>query len=69
MITKKIAKAILLAPNEGTIIDGCIISWESRLIPAHWPSRPVAEKKIDIFVNGDLVETCDLSFLRKYARG
>lgn len=61
MITKKLAKAILLAPKEGTIIDLDEISWVCR------PS-PYGEK-VDIYVNDILVETCDLSLIREYANG
>jgi flagellar motor switch/type III secretory pathway protein FliN len=59
MITKKLAKAILLSPKEGTIIDLDEISWVSH------PS-PLGEK-VDIYVNDVRVVTCDLSFIREYA--
>lgn len=59
MVTKRLAKAILLSPKEGTVIDLDEISWTSR-------STPLGVK-VDIYVNNVRVETCDLSFIREYA--
>lgn len=59
MLTRKLAKAILLAPNEGQIIDLDEIAWKSR--------SSQYGTKVDIYVNDVKVETCDLCFLREYA--
>lgn len=59
MITKKLAKAILLSPNEGTIIDLSEFTWASRATPNG--------AKLDIRVNGVRAMTCDLEFIREYA--
>lgn len=61
MISKKLAKAILLSPNEGTIIDLDEIYWKSRVTPLG--------VKLDIWVNDEQAMVCDLDTIRSYVEG
>lgn len=67
MITRKLAKAILRSPDYGEIHDLDDIAWVKKTV-YRWPScQPVT--KINIYCNDELVECCDLSWIRSYANG
>lgn len=67
MITRKLAKAILRSPNFGEMHDLDEIAWVKKTVYL-WPScQPVT--KINIYRNDELVEACDISWIRKIANG
>jgi hypothetical protein len=67
MITRKLAKAIMRSPKYGEVHDLDDIAWVQKTVFV-WPScQP--HTKIYIYCNDELVEACDLSWIRDYANG
>lgn len=67
MITRSLAKAIIRSPRFGEIHDLNEIVWVQKTVFV-WPScQPIT--KICIYSDDELIMKCDLSWLRKYAKG